>query len=75
MSRGERMKQVFIIETKKRLSAKELWGCLDDTLGINEVIGIKEIKMENNITWYETEETLKEIGFTDEDLNKWRCKK
>jgi hypothetical protein len=28
-----------------------------------------------SISWYETEESLKEVGFTDEDLNKWRCQK
>jgi hypothetical protein len=32
------MRQTFIIETEKRLTSKELFGCLEDTLGENNEV-------------------------------------
>lgn len=37
------MKQIFIIESKKRITADELLGCLEDTIGNNFISSINSI--------------------------------
>lgn len=41
------IKKIFVIETKKRITAQELLGCLEDTLGKNQVNSVKELSGKN----------------------------
>ena len=74
------MKQTFIIETKEKLSADELFGCLEDTLGKENIGGVMITGKETNpkdLPNHDKEfiENVFEIAFGDNAINKDYTKK